>query len=204
MSNYQTIRELVIDFYVSLGRMPSYESLTEKVKVNFPLSKWQMSHYSWYKSQINTGRISISENLVILEDTGDAIIEESISESIDTQISLEKDLQNYLADRVHEIESGLKIIDGGIEYVIEAGRIDILAKDGQGFTVVIELKTGKAKDAALGQILGYIGCLSESHANIRGILIASDFDPRVIFAAKALPNIKLIKYELKFNLHEVK
>ena len=204
MSNYQTIRELVIDFYVSLGRMPSYESLTEKVKVNLPLSKWQMSHYSWYKSQINTGRISISENLVILEDTGDAIIEESISESIDTQISLEKDLQNYLADRVHEIESGLKIIDGGIEYVIEAGRIDILAKDGQGFTVVIELKTGKAKDAALGQILGYIGCLSESHANIRGILIASDFDPRVIFAAKALPNIKLIKYELKFNLHEVK
>ena len=188
MSNYKTIRELVIDSYVSLGHMPSYESLTEKVKVNFPSSKWQMSHYSWYKSQINTD---------------DSSVEESISESIDTQISIEKDLQNYLSHRLHEIESGLHLIEGGIEYIIEAGRIDILAKDDQGFTVVIELKAGKAKDAALGQILGYIGCLSERHTNIRGILVASDFDARVVFAAKALPNIKLIKYELKFNLHEV-
>ena len=203
MSNYKTIRELVIDSYVSLGRMPSYESLTEKVKANFPLSKWQMSHYSWYKSQINTGKISVSENLEILEYTDESSVEESISESIDTQISIEKDLQNYLSHRLYEIESGLNLVEGGIEYVIEAGRIDILAKDDQDFTVVIELKAGKAKDAALGQILGYIGCLSESHANIRGILVASDFDPRVIFAAKALPNIKLIKYELKFNLHEV-
>ena len=183
--------------------MPSYESLTEKVKANFPLSKWQMSHYSWYKSQINTGKISVSENLEILEYTDESSVEESISESIDTQISIEKDLQNYLSHRLYEIESGLNLVEGGIEYVIEAGRIDILAKDDQDFTVVIELKAGKAKDAALGQILGYIGCLSESHANIRGILVASDFDPRVIFAAKALPNIKLIKYELKFNLHEV-
>ena len=203
MRNYQSIKELVIDAYVSLGSMPEYESLTEKIKFNFPLSKWQRSHYSWYKSQITTGKITLPENGESVEDIGEASIEESISESIETQVSLERDLQNYLAVRLHEIEPELVLFEGGIEYVTEAGRIDILAKDKSEFTVVIELKAGKAKDSALGQILGYIGCLSSSHKNIRGILVASDFDPRVVFAAKALPNIKLIKYELKFNLREI-
>lgn len=183
--------------------MPAYESLTEKVRIYFPLSKWQKSHYSWYKSQINTGKINISEGLEITNESSEVEIEESISESIDTQISLEKDLQNYLAQRVHEMENDLCIIENGVEYVTKAGRVDLLVKDGQGFTVVIELKAGKAKDAALGQILGYIGCLSENHEKIRGILVASDFDARVVFAAKALSNVKLIKYELKFNLHEI-
>jgi hypothetical protein len=50
--SYATIKELVIDSYVSEGRMPSYESLTQKVRDNFPTSAWQKSHYSWYKSQI--------------------------------------------------------------------------------------------------------------------------------------------------------
>ncbi|MDH2432525.1 endonuclease NucS [Pokkaliibacter sp. MBI-7] len=204
MGNYQTIKDLVIDSYVSLGCMPTYESLTEKVRMYFPLSKWQKSHYSWYKSQINTGKISISEGLGEVNGYSEMEVEEVVSDSIEFQISLEKDLQNYLAQRVYEIENGLSIIEGGVEYVSEAGRIDLLAKDSQGFIVVIELKAGKAKDAALGQILGYIGCLSENYEQVRGILVASDFDARVIFAAKNLPNVKLVKYELKFNLHELK
>ncbi|EHU9474294.1 DUF91 domain-containing protein, partial [Vibrio vulnificus] len=85
------------------------------------------------------------------------------------------------------------------------GRIDILAKDKTGQLVVIELKAGKAKDSALGQLLGYIGCLSESSdtSNIRGILVASDFDKRVVFGAKAISNVKLVKYQISFNLEVV-
>jgi len=95
--------------------------------------------------------------------------------------------------------------EDGVEYKTDAGRIDLLAGDTKGRMVVIELKAGKAKDAALGQLLGYIGCIaSEREAEeIRGILVASDFDRRVIYAAKGLPHIKLLQYHVSFELHEV-
>ena len=51
MSGYQSIKGLVTDTYMSEGELPSYEKLTSLVKANFPNSKWQKSHYSWYESQ---------------------------------------------------------------------------------------------------------------------------------------------------------
>lgn len=200
---YTTIKELVIDSYLSEGEMPSYESLTKKVRENFPLSAWQKSHYSWFKSQINTGRIQISEHSINELEATDKFIEENIAQSIDTQVSLEKDLQQYLSLRVNKLEEGLMLVENGVEYSTEAGRIDLLTRDNSNNFVVIELKAVKAKDSALGQLLGYIGCMSQENKNVRGILVASGFDKRVIFAVKALPNIKLIKYELSFNLKEV-
>ncbi len=133
-------------------------------------------------------------------------IESNIEESIEASISLERDLHNWLTTRLPEIEPGLVLVDGGVEYQTDAGRIDILAKDQTGGLVAIEIKGGKAKDNALGQLLGYIGCLSvttKNHENIRGILIASSFDSRVVFGAKGLSHIKLVKYQLSFELEEV-
>jgi hypothetical protein len=211
MNTFKSIKELVIDAHISEGGMPSCEKLTELVKVNFPNSQWiknPQSHYSWYKSRIKTGGISISGSGMASEDEADpsdSEIENDISESVETRVSLERDLHNYLANRLTEIEQGLTLVDGGIEYQTEAGRIDILAKTAQGQLVVIELKAGKAKDGAIGQLLGYIGCLASQKdlKNIRGILVASSFDDRVVFASKGLPQIKLFKYELRFKLDEI-
>jgi TIR domain len=60
MKIYRSIKELVIDAYNSESAMPSYEKLTALVREYFPNSKWQKTHYVWYKSQIKTGRISIA------------------------------------------------------------------------------------------------------------------------------------------------
>ena len=79
----------------------------------------------------------------------------------------------------------------------------MLARDANSHLVIVELKAGNAKDGALGQLLGYMGCLSASESNVRGILVASNFDSRVIFAARGLPNIKLVRYQLSFNLKEI-
>src|SRR4030095_2046267 len=57
---YRSIKELVIDAYNSEGAMPSYEKLTALVREYFPNSKWQKTHYVWYKSKIKTGRLSIA------------------------------------------------------------------------------------------------------------------------------------------------
>lgn len=204
MSNYSTIKELVIDTCASEGRFPSYEKLTNLVLENFPSSKWQKTHYAWYKSKIKRGEIEVPGKTPDMEIESEAI-EADVEESIEASLSLEKDLHSYLAQHVEDIESGLAVVDSGIEYQTEAGRIDILAKDDTGSLVVIELKAGKAKDAAIGQLLGYMGCVHEieSQKSIRGILVASNFDKRVIFAAKNLPHIKLVKYQVAFQLDEI-
>lgn len=205
MRNYSSIKELVIDACASEGKFPSYENLTNLVLMNFPNSKWQKTHYAWYKSKIKTGEIIVPGLDNGFDISGDSI-ESEIEESIEASLSLEKDLHVYLARAVHEIEKDLTLQSGGVEYQIDAGRVDLLAKDKNDQLVVIELKAGIAKDAALGQLLGYIGCIAEKSDNkkIRGILIASDFDKRVVYAVKELPQIKLVKYKVAFHLEEVK
>ena len=204
MSYFKSIKELVVETCVTEGGFPSYEKLTSLVREHFPTSKWQKTHYAWYKSKIKTGEIQIpgmsaekSE-----ESSGDEIVTE-VEESIEASVSLERDLHSYLATRVSEIESGLSLVENGIEYQTEAGRIDLLARDINNQLVVIELKAGKAKDNALGQLLGYMGCLSASESNVRGILVASSFDSRVVCAARGLPSVKLVKYQLSFILQEI-
>lgn len=204
MGDYRTIKELVIENCVAEGRFPPYEKLTSLVRQHFPNSKWQKTHYAWYKSKIKTGEIVVPGFASETSEEAPADeIEAEVEESIEASVSLERDLHSYFAARVSEIESGLTLVESGVEYQTDAGRIDLLARDVNKNLVVVELKAGKAKDSGLGQLLGYMGCLSGSEANVRGILVASSFDSRVIFAARGLPNVKLVRYQLSFNLEEV-
>ena len=41
---------------------PSYEKLTSLVLEYFPASKWQKTHYAWYKSKIKKGEIPIPDH----------------------------------------------------------------------------------------------------------------------------------------------
>ena len=181
--------------------MPNYETVTSAVRQFFPRSKWQKSHYAWYKSQIKRGRISVQSDASL--DTSEAEIDSDIESSVEASLSVERDLHDYLARRLSDLEPGLKLRRGGVEYKTDAGRVDILAVDRAGKLVVIEIKAGTAKDSALGQILGYTGCLSKDNSGIRGLLVASDFDPRVVYACKTVPSIKLVRYKLGFTFDAV-
>jgi hypothetical protein len=119
MKNYRSIKELVIDLYNSEGEMPSYEKLTSLVHQFFPHSRWQKSHYAWYKSQIKTGKISVSS-----DEAGDEIeseIESDIEDSLETRLSMERDLHSWLAHHLGDLEPNLRLHDGGIEYQTAAG-----------------------------------------------------------------------------------
>ncbi len=117
---------------------------------------------------------------------------------------LERDMQMVLRNSINELEDGLIIIDEGAERSVQAGFIDITAKDKNGAIVVIELKAGKARKDAIGQILSYMGDISEEEpdAEVRGILVASDFDVKVTSASNVLPSLKLRKYSISFNFEE--
>lgn len=206
MSEYSTIKELVIETCMNEEVFPSYEKLTSLVLKYFPTSKWKRTHYAWYKSKIKRGEIpipGIDPDIPIINPDG---TDDDVQESIEASLSLERDLHSYLAKRVNEIENGLVLVENGNEYPTDVGRIDLLAKDKQGNNVVIELKVGKAKDSALGQLLGYMGCIalsSTEHIQTRGILVASEFEQRVVYAARGLPHVKLVKYRVSFELQEI-
>ena len=177
--------------------MPSYEKLTALVREHFLNSKWQKTHYAWYKSQIKTGRLSLV-NGQPRDDDADQI-ENEIEDSIEARVSIERDLHDYLSRHLTLLEPNLTLHDGGVEYQTDAGRVDILAVDKQKNLVVVEIKAGRAKDSALGQLLGYMGSLSTRKKGVRGILVASDFDERVVFGSRGLPNVRLFKYTLSFG-----
>ncbi len=122
-------------------------------------------------------------------------------EEVGRRIGLERDLQAALRVEIQKLEPGLTITDDGAERSVESGFIDITARDSSGMTVVIELKAGVAGQRAVAQILSYMGDVAseEETGNVRGILVASDFDAKAKSAAKMVPSLILRKYSVQFR-----
>jgi endonuclease len=119
------------------------------------------------------------------------------------RLSFEKDMQAALRRNIQSLEAGLTIIDDGMERAVHSGLIDILGRDANGAFVVIELKAGKTDSRVIGQTLGYMGDVAdeESTSQVRGIIVANDFDQRTISAARAVPNLSLVRYAVSFSFH---
>ncbi|MEQ1686963.1 MAG: endonuclease NucS domain-containing protein [Sphingopyxis sp.] len=134
-----------------------------------------------------------------------AVASESIREKREgRQFEIERHLQDSLRREIGQLEPGLVIVDDGDEKSVESGFIDILARDGSGALVVIELKAGMAKREAVGQITGYMGDLmiEEPETQVRGILVAADFDKSCQSGVRAIPTLKLKRYRFSFTFEE--
>jgi 5-methylcytosine-specific restriction endonuclease McrA len=53
---YKTIKELVFDIIRQTKGMVGYDTVTKEVKKRFPKSRWQKTHWSWYKYQTRQGK----------------------------------------------------------------------------------------------------------------------------------------------------
>jgi endonuclease len=122
---------------------------------------------------------------------------------VDAAFGLERDLQLNLRRSIEQLEPGLTVIDGDREQTVASGRIDITARDQGGATVVIELKAGTADRDAIGQVLAYMGDLMEQDARVRGILVAREFTPRAMSAARAAGSVRLVSYGVRFTFQTV-
>ncbi len=149
------------------------------------------------------GDISYADGLIEGEsESGD---EEALLDAEEVTFGLERDLQKALRANIHQLEKGLKIIDGDKERITEAGRIDITARDPEDNIVIIELKAGTATPEVIAQVLAYMGAVAESDKKpVRGVLIAGEFHKRVILAARAIPNLQLRRYSFQFSFESVK
>lgn len=144
----------------------------------------------------------VSDGPPVPDVSGDPSEPEVLQDS-PSSFALERDLQRTLRGNIEQLEPGLKITDGGTERTIDAGRIDITAEDGDGNLVVIELKAGTAGRGSLEQIQSYMGSIEKPEGkDVRGILVAYDFDRRLVMAANAAPNISLKAYSVQFTFED--
>jgi RecB family endonuclease NucS len=125
-------------------------------------------------------------------------------------ISLERDLEEYLVRNLGQLEAGLKLYSKGSttgrQFNTDTGKVDILASDRTGDFVVIELKAGIANSAALGQVLAYMSWVRQHIAQgkeVRGIIIADDFDTKLKHAVHETPSVCLKKYEVSFTFADI-
>jgi len=90
----------------------------------------------------------------------------------------EKLLEVYLADNLDVLEEGLTL--EGRQVSTPTGPLDLLARDGKGRWVVIELKRDRASDRVVGQLQRYVGYVRTEHAaggkNVRGMIVAHKID----------------------------
>ena len=164
-----------------------------------------LAHLRWYRSHlIDYVRYKGGEAGPVIE-SGDggvapSIADELIEEAVGKTFALEKDLQAALRANLAQLEDGLTVEDGGYERKVDAGFIDILARDAAGVLTVIELKAEVSKPEAVAQILAYMGCVAEETGElVRGILVAGEHHSRVVYASKAIPNLGLKKYRFRFE-----
>jgi len=169
--------------------------------------------------ELNISKFITAEARRFLEKTGFKVIQkgesyediENEETSTEVRLSLERDLENHIVKNLDEIEEGLKIYSKGDitgrQFSIDNERIDILAVDKNNNYVVIELKVGTANYHVIGQILSYTSLVRRDIADkkeVRGIIIADDFDRKLRYAASEVPNISLKKYEIHFTFKDVK
>ena len=138
----------------------------------------------------------------LLSDGDESVIEEEVSDT-GAIFGIEAELQEVIRETISQLEEGLVAIDHGVEYRVTSGRIDILAQDAEGRFVVIELKAGKAEGGVIGQILGYMVNIAEEKQvpieQVRGIIIAADFNSRVLSAVRLTTQIELKSYRYSFD-----
>jgi RecB family endonuclease NucS len=119
--------------------------------------------------------------------------------------ALESHLREYLVRNLNstiKVSSPLEIV--GVEYSTEVGFIDLLAKNNAGDLYVFELKLERGVDAAMGQLLRYMGWCSRHLAGkgrtVFGIILAAEISEKLRYAATQVPNVTLLEYELQIKV----
>lgn len=124
--------------------------------------------------------------------------------------ALEADLRDFLANNLSVIEPGLTLYEegrrGGVEFPIENGYIDILAKDRDGRFVVIELKLSRGRNRTIGQLLYYMGWVDKhigGGAPCRGMIIAREITDDLLIATRRVSAVSLYQYHVSMSIEPV-
>jgi endonuclease len=138
-------------------------------------------------------------------------VSDTSSEAEGEAFAAEAHLRDYLAKHLDVIEAGLQLFvddEGtvGVEYPTGVGRIDLLAVDGRGGLLIIELKVSRGPDAVCGQLLRYRGWVKRHLAQgrrVRGLILAQHNSDRIRYALADVEDVYLKEYALNITLKDV-
>ena len=108
----------------------------------------------------------------------------------------ERNIEDFIVHQLEAIEPGLRLENRQLS--TPAGRLDLLCKDATGNYVVVELKRTQGTDQVVGQVLRYMGWLSEVHGidKVRGIVIVAKKDQALSYALMAVPNVQAKEFKI--------
>lgn len=149
------------------------------------------------------------------QETSDAEVNPAVSPEIGRRFALETQLRDYLAKNLSVLTglpSGLvPYADAsdvpGVEYRIDVGIIDILAKGTDGSFYILELKVGRGSDAALGQLMRYMGWVRThlaGEARVYGVIVAAEISDKLRYGALVAQDVFLLEYELQVSVRAAK
>jgi restriction system protein len=149
--------------------------------------------------------ISGKTDSVTVTETVDADVLDSV------EFVLERYLEDFMVSNFGAIFGSELVLyrdpenNVGQQYQTDVGPIDILARDIKSNSfVVIELKKGQHSDKVVGQILRYMGWVSEhlcrNEQKVRGIIVCKESDKRLSYALKAVKDIVAKYYTVDFKL----
>jgi len=124
---------------------------------------------------------------------------------------MEKQLEDFIISNWEHTDLGKKydlIIEEGVllsqQYRTEIGPIDILARDKKTKEyIVIELKKYQTSDDTVGQLARYMGWIKENKGTrVKGVIIAGEYDKKLDFALKVMPEVEVFLYKVDFVLNK--
>jgi len=209
--NEFTTDEVIRAIYDNYPEKPWKESSIRAHLVGLSVNHPSARHYPTLYRQAFLYNVGPGRYKLFNPETDEVPEELGVTEEEGTiSISLERDIEEYLVKDLSRIEEGLKLFEErgltGRQYKIDKGYIDILAIDKDNNLVVIEIKAGTAQNSVVGQILSYISWVRKNIAQerrVRGIIIASDFDEKCIWAAEETKNIALMRFRIEFQFEQV-
>ena len=162
----------------------------------------------WQHKDSDTEELLIQQGIEI-EDTPEDIDLEQEDDS--PPFVLEQHLRDFLAENINTIKilnKSLKVFvnnEGrdGIEYPTAVGFIDIIAIDDEDNFYVFELKRSRGSDKVVGQLARYMGWVAATigkEKKVNGVIVASNIDDKLRYAASVFPGVSLFEYQLKFYL----
>jgi len=202
------------DYGVTLEDIHLWE-ITHHVKDLVASLKFIENKENWFAYfQGGVRQISDDDYSVIAENRKTIIVETLLTEDTiisESQFALEAHLEEFIDKNWRHINFGIELAkyevddQSGRQFPAGAWSIDFLCVDRlTGDFVVIELKRGKTSDAAVGQVLRYIGWVAENLAKpgqgVRGIIISQEVDDALKYAVKGLSNISVLTYKVDFKL----
>ncbi|HTW92139.1 MAG TPA: endonuclease NucS domain-containing protein [bacterium] len=160
------------------------------------------------QEQVNPGECIVHiERLGARPKEANAVAEESRGQR-EFVARIENELEDVVASDVEAIENGLKLYKdasgrAGRQYPTDVGEIDLLCVRPNGDFVVVELKLDRASDSAVGQVSRYMGWIKQHLAgtsDVRGVIVARQFDRKLKYAVAANPSISVVYYRLQFQI----